>query len=263
MADGPKILVIDIETAPLESYTWGTFKQNVGLNQIKTDWTMLSVAAGWLHGAGVRKVEYRDNSEQEDVRDDRHLLQWVWALLDEADIVIGQNHKRFDLRKIRARLIVEGYAPFRPVKTVDTLEEARKLFAFTSHKLEWMSQILTDEPKDSHKDFPGFELWRECLAGNPKAWRSMRKYNPKDIRSTAKVYLKIRPWIEGHPNMAQFFDDEKARCPKCGSTALSHDGVHYTQAGEYPRYRCGNCGGFSRGRYTRNTKGKRAALLTN
>jgi hypothetical protein len=37
MTDGPKIATLDIETCPLESYTWGLWKQNVGLNQIKTE----------------------------------------------------------------------------------------------------------------------------------------------------------------------------------------------------------------------------------
>ena len=46
--EGPKILCFDIETLPLESYTWGLFDQNVGLNQIKTDWAALSIAAKWL-----------------------------------------------------------------------------------------------------------------------------------------------------------------------------------------------------------------------
>ena len=53
----PKILVIDIETSPLESWTWGIWDQNVSLEQIKTEWTILSFAAKWL---GKRPILYAD-----------------------------------------------------------------------------------------------------------------------------------------------------------------------------------------------------------
>ena len=47
--EGPKIGLIDIETAPIEAHVWGLWDQNVGLNQIKTDWAALSIAAKWMH----------------------------------------------------------------------------------------------------------------------------------------------------------------------------------------------------------------------
>jgi hypothetical protein len=54
---GPRVLTLDIETAPLESYTWGIWDQNIGLNQIKSEWTILSFSAKWL---GEKKVIYGD-----------------------------------------------------------------------------------------------------------------------------------------------------------------------------------------------------------
>jgi hypothetical protein len=39
----------------------------------------------------------------------------------------------------------------------------------------------------------------------------MRKYNPKDVKGTEDVYLKLRPWIEGHPNLAIYNDDGRCR----------------------------------------------------
>ena len=34
MADGPRILSIDIETSPVIAHAWGLFKQNIAINQI-------------------------------------------------------------------------------------------------------------------------------------------------------------------------------------------------------------------------------------
>lgn len=258
--EGPRILTIDIETAPLESYTWGLWQQNVGLNQIKTEWSILSYCAKWM---GRSEIIYKDNRDQVDPRDDKHLLQGIWKLLNKADIVVSQNGIRFDLKKIRARLILEGHPPFLPVKQVDTLVEAKRQFAFTSNKLEWMSAKLTDEPKSIHKKFPGFELWAECLKGNVEAWDEMAKYNPTDVRGTEKLYLKLRPWIEGHPNVAQYYEGDATRCPKCGSLKVEAAGIHYTQTGEYTRYKCKCCGGFSHSRYTLNSTNRRKTLLSN
>lgn len=257
---GPIINTLDIETSPIEAAVWSLWKQNVGLNQIRKDWTILSFAHKRL---GIKQVHYSDVSEKEDVRDDSDLLQEIWTVLDESDIVVAQNGQRFDNKKIVARFIQMGMPPPRPYKIVDTLLMAKQVAAFTSNKLDWMSQILTDVPKDHHRQFPGMELWNECLKGNPAAWRAMRKYNIADIPSCEQVYLKLRPYYVGHPNVAQYYDDEKRRCPKCGSTHVEAVGTVFTQASEYTQYRCGSCFGYSRDRYTINSKSKRKALLSN
>lgn len=255
----PKILTLDIETAPIEGFVWSLWKQNIGISQITTEWSLLSYAAKWLH---QKRVIYRDNRDREDPRDDAVLMEELWNLLNEADIIIAQNGIKFDLRKIRARFVLLGFKPHSPVRVVDTLLEARKAFAFTSNKLEWLSDKLSTRPKSKHKKFPGFELWTECLKHNVAAWNEMRAYNKVDVLATEEVYLAIRPWVQGHPNIAVFDDHEHMRCPCCGSDKLVQDGFAYTQVGQYLRYVC-ECGAWSRSRYTVNTIQKRKALLSN
>lgn len=256
---GPKIGLIDIETAPLEGYVWGLFDQNVGLNQIKREWSILSFCFKEL-GAPRKSLEYLDT--QGAPLDDSLILKRLWEILHEYDILIAQNGKRFDLRKIKARLILEEFKPPSPVKIADTMLMARQVAAFTSNKLEWLSQYLSPIAKSKHKDFPGFELWSECLKDNPKAWAAMRKYNIPDVLSMEHVYLRLRPWVAGHTNVAVYTDAEHLACPTCGSDKLKQDGHSYTQIGKYLRYQCGNCGAWSRNRYTINTTSKRKVLLT-
>jgi hypothetical protein len=245
----PRTLVIDIETAPIEAYVWALFDQNVGLNQIKTEWSILSYAAKWLDSP---KMIYEDTSGRgrKKVRDDKRLMRGLHELLDEADVVVGQNHRKFDLKKINARFIEHGYGPPSPYRTVDTTIEARRYFGFTSKKLEWMSKHLTDCPKDSHKEFPGFELWTECLADNPRAWKQMKLYNMRDVEATESVYLKLLPWMATHPNAACHIQDKEPRCPKCSSADLQRRGYALTQQGSYPRWQCNECGGWARGKTT-------------
>jgi hypothetical protein len=257
-----KILLADIETAPLVGHTWGLWDQTIGLNQIEKEWAILSFAAKPL-GGSKKDVIYEDTFGKADPRDDKDLCRTLLELLDEYDFVIAQNGKRFDLRKIRARLIMHGFPPHSPVKVIDTLLMAKQVAAFTSNKLEWLSEHLTDMPKEKHKDFPGFELWKEFLAGNPKARTAMRRYNIRDIDALEQVYLKLRPWVNDHPNVNVYHDDnDHVRCNRCGSSNVEKRGFAYTNVGQYHRYRCTDCGGWSRSRYTLNPIRARKNLTT-
>lgn len=259
---GPRIVTIDIETAPLQSYHWGLWDQNIGLNQIGSEWTILSFAAKWL---GNDLVIYKDTSGHgvDNVRNDLPLLSDLWSILNDADVVVAQNGKAFDVKKINSRLLMADFEPYSPIKIVDTMLVAKKHFSFTSNKLEWMSDHLTSLKKSDHKMFPGFELWAECLKDNPDAWAEMRKYNCRDTVATEELYLKLRPWVEGHPNVAAYFETDSVACPKCGSLDVQMRGLAYTQSGQYHRYQCKPCGGWARSRYTLNSTSKRRSILSN
>lgn len=260
----PRILLIDIETAPILGYVWSLWKQNVGLNQIKEEWYILSYCAKWLHEPEIMYRDVRENPHS-----DESLMEPLWKLLDEADIIIGQNGKAFDMPKIQARLIMAGHMPPRPYKVIDTLIMAKQQFRFTSNKLEWMtgeSAGLTTLKKNQHSKFPGFTLWAECLKGNPEAWDEMKEYNIPDVTSMEELYLKLRPWYVGHPNLAAYVESTEVLCPKCLSPDIKQHPetpFTFTQTGKYEMYHCNSCGGFSRGRYSRNSTMKRKSLLSN
>lgn len=257
-----RILVIDIETSPLEGYIWRLFDENVGLDQIKTEWSILSYCAKWLEEKKVI-YDYTGGRGPKRVRDDKRLMRGLWKLLDAADIVIAQNGKKFDIKKINARLIEHGFRPYSPVRIIDTYLVARKHFGFTSNKLAWQSAHLTDLAKSEHKKYPGFTLWKACLDDDPKAWAEMRKYNIIDVLSTEKVYLKQRPWIENHVNLGTYAKTIGCVCPKCGSGRLQSRGIAVTQQGKYVRMQCLSCSGWSRSKTSEIDRPSRKRLLAN
>ena len=262
MSSGPRIVTIDIETSPIEAYTWGLWDVNVGLEQIKTEWTILSFSAKWL---GEKKITYMDSGGRgaAKVRDDKPLLGVLWKILDEADIVIAQNGKRFDLKKINARMLMHGFLPYSPVKVIDTMLAAKRHFGFTSNKLAWMSKYLTTSAKSEHKKFPGFELWTECLKDNKQAWAEMKSYNVQDVVATENLYLKLRPWMDNHTNISVFSNVERPSCPKCGSSKVQRRGVARTQVSTFSRYHCQSCGGWSRSRLALPVTEKAKPFLNN
>ncbi len=257
-----RIGTIDIETAPILAYVWSLWKQTVAINQIHTDWSILSFSFKWMD---EKKVHHYSTGGRgpDKVRDDSELLERLWEFLNEADVVIAQNGVAFDFKKINARFIAAGMNPPSPYKVIDTKAEAQKIAKFTSNRLAWLSDVLTETPKSEHKQFPGFELWIECLADNPKAWAVMRKYNNIDVLAAEAVYLRLRPYIIGHPNLSNFSDEAIPQCPNCGSANVNRRGTARTQVNTYHRFQCMDCGTWSRTRYNATGIAKRRSMLTN
>lgn len=254
----PDILLLDIETAPIMASVWQIWDQNIGLSQIKADWHLLSFGAKWLD---KKKIMYEDQSRTKPLENDYKLLKSIHGLLNTADIVVAHHGKKFDLPAINARLITNGFPPPSPYKIVDTREIAARNFRFTSNKLEFLSGVLCTKKKLAHRKFAGFELWKECLAGNPKAWAEMRRYNIRDVEALEELYLKLRPWQPNAPNYGLYNEDEVHLCPKCGSGNITRNGFICLTAGKYQRYKCGDCGGWSRAPKPFNTLEKRGSLL--
>lgn len=240
-----RILILDIETTPNLAYVWRFFKENVGAKQVVEHTEIMSFAYKWL---GEPQVHYYDTQ----YTNEANILPFLLEALDEADIVVAHNGNKFDLPTIQGRALVAGLKPPSPYKTVDTLLSARYEFNFPSNSLEYLSGVLPGvTKKDSHRKFPGFELWAECLKGNTEAWEEMKAYNIQDVITLEEVYLQMRPYMTRHPHVAiQNEDDEAIYCPKCGSHHIQKRGYAFTNTGKYQRFQCNDCGGWARTRYT-------------
>jgi uncharacterized protein YprB with RNaseH-like and TPR domain len=256
---GVKILVFDIETLPLEVYAWGLFDQNIGLEMVKQDWTVLSYSAKWLH-APESEVMYFDTSKEKSPRDDLKLLKNIHSLLDEADCVLVQNGSRFDVPKLFSRFILNGMTPPSSFRIIDTYKIAKKYFSFTSNKLAYMTdKLCTKYKKLDHSEFSGFKLWSECMKGNRKAFASMKKYNTYDVLSLEELYLKMAPWDKSI-NFSVYSDDLEFRC-NCGSSEFKKKGYVFTNTAKYERFMCKSCNKEHRGSENLLSKEKKKSLL--
>lgn len=251
-------MLVDIETAPILGYIWSLWDQTLGLNQVKSDWYILAWSAKWL-GDPPSKIMYQDQRKAKNLEDDSEILKGIWKLLDEADIIITQNGKHFDAKKLNARFVLNGMKPPSSYKHIDTKQIASRYFGFTSNKLEYMTEKLCKKYKKSkHKKFAGFELWQQCLAGNRAAWKEMETYNKYDVLSLEELYTKLMPWDQTI-NFALYYDEEAKVCA-CGSRSFKKNGYCYTSAGKYQRYACSKCGAESRSAANEFSKLKRESL---
>lgn len=234
-----KILLFDIETSPIISYTWGIWEQNV--LEVKQDWHLLCFAYKWLGEKKVHTVALPDLSTyKRDRNNDRELVRHLWQLFNEADIIIGHNGDNFDIKKVNARFLAHGLTPPSGYRTIDTVKVARKYFAMNSNKLNDIGKYLGLGEKLSTG---GFQLWLDCMAGDMVAWDKMVRYNKQDVVLLEKVYLALRPWIKGHPNLNVVEDG----CPSCGCNTLQKRGFGYNQVGRYQRFQCTSCHAWSKG----------------
>ena len=253
-----KVLILDIETAPISAYVWGIWNQNVGTHQIKSDWFCLTWAAKWLFEDKVYSAKLKPDEVNQ--QNDKRIIQGIWKLLNEADIVIAHNAVKFDIPRLNSRFIINDLCPPLPYQIIDTLTHIRRQFGFTSNKLDYVNKLLNLERKKE----TSFELWDNCMKGDRKALKEMEDYNVQDVRILEETYLQIRPWIKPHPNMGLFILDEtEHRCPSCGSNELEAQGKCYnTSANIYELFRCGNCSSISRKRLGSATiKQKRHLLI--
>lgn len=243
----PKILFFDIENSPNKAYVWQLWTEVVSDNMIESPWFMLCYGAKWLHEKKVMSSALIDFSTEykKDPENDKKVLEKLWKLLNEADIVIAHNAVKFDVRKTNARFIMNGMPPPSPYKIVDTLKVARKYFFFTSNKLDNLGKYLGVGEK---MDTGGFKLWTGCMAGKKSAWKKMVAYCKRDVILLEKIYKKLLPYMSTHPNLGNYVDSESQSCPKCGSEKLVKEGFTYTNVAKYQQYSCKGCGGWSRGR---------------
>lgn len=233
-----KILLIDIETCPNLAWVWGFYEQTV--LAIEKEWHILSFSAKWFGGKSITKglIDYPLYKKDKD--NDKELVRDIWNLFNEADIIIAQNGDEFDIKKVNTRLIKHGFTPPAPYKTIDTLKISRKNFAFSSNRLDDIGEFLGIGRKIETTK----KLWFDCMNGNARAWKLMKRYNKNDVILLEKAYLLLRPWHKQHPNLGIY--ETELVCPKCGSDNIHLRGFVRNTTSLYRRFQCQSCGGWGR-----------------
>ena len=242
-----KILLFDVETAPLLGTAWQTYETN--LVWLVKDWYMLGFSWKWLGDSKVHVLVLPSFKRyKKDPEDDSELVKCLGELLGECDVAVAHNGDRFDVRKTNARLIINGLDRPMPYKTVDTLKVARKHFAFTSNKLDDLGDTLGVGRKLKTDK----ELWKACMHGDMKAWRQMARYNKQDVLLLERVYLKLRPWMTNHPAV-NVIEKRPKSCPVCGGERV-HKIAKYepTKTNRKQYYRCYDCKSMVKSRIPEN-----------
>lgn len=251
-----KVLLLDIETTPIWGAFWGVHKQHLTIDNVVIDSHLLCWAGKWLFEPEV----FGDclTSEEAKAHDDKRICQSVWDVMDEADIIIAHNGRKFDVPKLNGRFMVNGFSsPPSPFEIIDTYESAKKSINITSLKLDFINRVLGITRKLDTK----FQLWLDCSNGSQKALLEMFTYCKNDTAMLEETYMELRKWIKAHPNMGFYVESDNLTCPTCGCNEVVEVGIYRTPVNEYAAYRCPQCGSIGRSRLSVTTVAKKRTLL--
>lgn len=187
----------------------------------------LCFAAQWL---GSREIIF----DSVKVSGKVGLIKHAHRLLDEADVVCHYNGQNFDIPTLRGEFMARRLKPPSPFAQVDLLKVARTV-RIPSRKLDYFARMLGLGGKIEHK---GMDLWRDCMAGDAAAWRTMERYNKQDVRLLARLYKELAPWITSVPHDPS----------NCQHERVQARGVARTKQGVYRRFQCNDCGAWIRNR---------------
>ena len=211
---------------------WGLWNQNIAINQIQEPGYTLCWAAKQDNGPVVF-----DSSKK--------MIKHLHELMEETDAIVHYNGTKFDIPTVNKEFLLQGLTPPSHYAEIDLLRTVRRRFRFTSNKLDYVCQQLGLGSKTKHM---GMDLWKGCMGGDEKSWRTMERYNKQDVTLLQKLYKKLLPWIPNHPNHGVFINSDKPTCRNCGSTDVKENGIQRNNTLSYQRYRCNSCGAPLRGR---------------
>ncbi len=239
MIKRPKTLYFDIETTPCLAYIWQPGKQHVGYNQIAKEWNVICISYMWETDKKPTSLVFKQNkydllSFNDD--SDKELLKEFSKVYNTAEVVVAHNGSRFDIPKLRAKLVKYGLPDFNPVTVSDSYMKSRNI-GFTSHKLDSLGKLF----EVGRKSDTEFDLWVGVVRGDKKALTRMVKYCDQDVILLKQVYAKLRDYIKEPVNLA-VYNGIPALCPRCGSTALVANGSRVTALGRKQRFQCKDCG---------------------
>lgn len=232
-----RILFYDLETSPMVLAGFGLYDTTIPTSNVLQDWTIFSAAWKYLGEDKVYSISTAEYTEEQ-------VVTAISSAIHAADIIVAHNGDKFDIKKLRTRILSLGLQPLTQVCAIDTLKVAKKNFKFTSNRLDYLARALGVGAKMTTSE----GLWIRALKGDKNALLEMERYNRQDVEVLEKVYLKMRPYIDNHPSVARILNNATlGGCPACGSVSTHRHDKQLAQKRVYQRYRCQDCGGVFKG----------------
>ena len=248
----PRLLIWDLESSLLEGYFFRIWQENIPMRRIKKQAHLLSASFAYNdeHVQG-----YRLTPEQVRTGDDFDVVCKVVEAVNNCDLMVTFNGKRFDVKLLNTRALFWGLPPVKAPKHIDLFEQSKRVFKFPSNSMQNVSMYLGEKGK---LETSGSNLWERCAEWEnyeecEKALIEMVTYGNQDIEATRDLYKRFQGWMKGVPNLGvitnEVTENKTLRCIHCGSDdVFPLDQKAYTSVSSFDLYRCGNesCRGISR-----------------
>lgn len=207
---------------------------------LKADFgTVLCVGWKWLHEKKVHVPSIMDyKGWKRDTTNDSRLLRDFAKLMEEADILITYNGKRFDVPYLYAKFLEHGI-PIPPnTAHIDLYWTAKNNLALSRKSLAVVSKHLK---LNNEKTPVTGNAWKRATTGHAQSIKYVIDHCRADVLLLEEAYIKLRPLIRQHPLMRG-----STPCPSCGAEALQKRGIFVTTKKRAQRYQCQRCGSWTR-----------------
>jgi len=254
-----RILFYDIETTPLRAWVWRMGEQVVRHSQLDPQYSMydiICITYCWNDGGPVKSLDWGYLQQ-----DSSKMIEQFDALVKQADVTLGKNSDRFDVKHINTQRLLHGLTPMPDwsMYTEDLEKQIRRHFALPSNSLDYLSNLLGEGGKNPMQ----FQDWIDIVEQHPKrgraAFKKMIEYGIKDTADTRALWDKVAPYITPKWNMNVDSEGEKL-CKHCGSSRIIPDVVRTAGAARFQTYHCKEHNGYA-GR-ARLKKGGRIGRIT-
>lgn len=259
MGAQPKVLYFDIEVTPAIAYIYPPYYDAKFVREIEPQ-SIMSISYAWEHEKKVHFLSLPDFFSLKQIRDgvsnDKKLVEKFREIINIADVIVGHNSDNFDIKHVNTRLMYWGIEQTKFYEQADTLKLARRTVKLASYKLDYICDYFNLGRKEgSHGS-----LWFDCMQGDKKAWKKMKKYNDQDVILTKKLYNKLNLYAKSIINTGKYVSEGDLNCPNCASNNYVAKGLRATVTRFKRSYKCKDCGRRFQG--TKSFKTRDEALLS-
>lgn len=272
----PKILIYDIETLPLSADLFQLGKQFIGHKQLlphRDSYDIITIQYMWSDDTEVKNLHWIGKD-----KDSSKLIKAFDKVVSKADIVIGKNSDRFDMKHVNTLRMLHNLPAlptwFQPSARDDVEKQMRKHFFLPSYSLDYIAKLLLGSGKDTMefadwlkirnykealdlkkeiKDIKSLnaackywygEKYCEVVRLGKESQDKMIHYGNKDVLDTLMVWNRIKDYCQPKLNVGRFKghqDGNYLRCKHCGSEDIYKNGLDNRQATPKQRFNCRSC----------------------
>jgi len=235
----PQLTFFDIETSENQGRFWRPgYKVNLSPSNIDVERVILT--ASWAHqgenyvyNSGQLKFHKTKTGQYRYIPDDKYVIQEIVEGLANTDVLVHHNGDKFDLPWLNGRAAYHRIDGVGPIRTIDTLKLAKRLWNLNSYRLDYIGQYLGLGNKIKTE----YELWRDVLHGDKDAYKRMRDYCDGDVKLLEKVYEVMERYNTAYikSNEVEGYDSP---CPFCKGTNKQRRGYRHNLKTYRRIYQC-------------------------
>ncbi len=162
--------------------------------------TSLAADAGIIVGIGL--MPENGPAEYLGVRrtgEEKRSLSTLISLLDKCEVIVTWNGRGFDLPFLTTRLLIHGLDP-RPLtgkRHIDLSEIVKGRLRLTFTYLDHVCDFFGIPKKKGPMGMDVPHLYLKAQEGDAGALKVIREHCLDDLEATRKLYLKLKPLLEG------------------------------------------------------------------